>query len=119
MNRIAINDKVCAAGTALRSLQAGYSHILVDEQLKHAAPKVTLGIVYANVHVTKHKPGLWAELNECMSDIRSSLKLDSLASDDHFANPRTDDGDHRIQRSGRPGQPYTSRRRAVESARTS
>lgn len=29
--------------------------------------------------MTKHEPGLWAELNEYISDIRSSLKLDSLA----------------------------------------
>jgi hypothetical protein len=29
--------------------------------------------------MTKHEPGLWAELNEYVSDIRSSLKLDSLA----------------------------------------
>jgi hypothetical protein len=29
--------------------------------------------------MTKHEPGLWAELNEYISGIRSSLKLDSLA----------------------------------------
>ena len=29
--------------------------------------------------MTKHETGLWAELNEYISDIRSFLKLDSLA----------------------------------------
>lgn len=52
--------------------------ISIDPQLKKIAPKLVLGVVSANVQVTKNSPQLWKEIEKRIKELRSTVTLASL-----------------------------------------
>jgi len=52
--------------------------ISIDPQLKKIAPKLVLGVVSANVQVTKNSPQLWKEIERRIKELRSTVTLASL-----------------------------------------
>lgn len=52
--------------------------ISIDQQLKRAAPNLTLGVVYAQVDVTKKSLPLWEEINRRIKEIALSIRMESL-----------------------------------------
>jgi DNA/RNA-binding domain of Phe-tRNA-synthetase-like protein len=52
--------------------------ISIDPQLKKIAPKLVLGVVSANVQVTKNSPQLWKEIEKRIKELHSTVTLASL-----------------------------------------
>lgn len=52
--------------------------ISIDKQLKVAAPALALGVIRANVTITKHDPALWREIDETVKRVTREMKLETL-----------------------------------------
>jgi DNA/RNA-binding domain of Phe-tRNA-synthetase-like protein len=53
-------------------------NVSVDKSLSQQIPELMLGIVHAQVLVSKHDDQLWKEIDQCILKISSSYTMDSL-----------------------------------------
>lgn len=53
-------------------------NVIIDKELATRIPDLTLGVVHAQVLVTKHDGDLWKEIDQCVANIAPTHSMESL-----------------------------------------